>query len=110
MERIELIIIFTLLLGLMFGVGWFGSVIYTYFFGKRTGYHKLIKELNQELDQAHRQNSELIGHYTQQEAKWQEEINNLKEENNDFLKTHRNYQDRIFYLEQKLSEEQSHEN
>ncbi len=105
-----MIIILSLILGLMFCLGWFGSVIYAYFFGNRSGDDKLIKEINHELYQTLHKNNELVDHYNQQEERWQEEINRLKEENNDFLKTHRNYQDKIFYLEQQLREGKSQEN
>ena len=110
MERIELIVILSMIMGLMFCLGWFGSVIYAYFFGRRTGHNKLIKDIKQELNQAYHQNNELLEHYTKQEEGWQVEINRLKEENNDFLQTHRNYQDKIFLLEQQLREDKSQEN
>lgn len=107
MERFELIVILILIMGLVFCLGWLGAAIYSYFFGKRTGKNKLIKEINQELSKAQHQNNELMAQYAQQEARWQDEIDRLKEENNEFLNTHRNYQDRIFFLEKKLREEHS---
>ena len=107
MERFELIMILTIIMGLMFFLGWFGSVIYAYFFGKKTGDNKLIKELNQEIYKLHSRNNELSDHYAQGEARWQDEINRLKKENNDFLHTHRTYQDKLFYLEKKLHEERT---
>ncbi len=101
MERFELIIIFSLIAGLMFVLGWYGSLIHTKFF-KKTDDQKIIKGLYQQINKVQHQHEELVAHQTQQEQYWQEEIERLKAENNDYLKTHRFYQDKIFELEQKL--------
>ncbi|MCY4185801.1 MAG: hypothetical protein OXC82_07415 [Rhodobacteraceae bacterium] len=101
MERLELIVILSLLAGLMFVLGWVGSLIHTKFFQK-TDDQKIITGLYRQINNAQHQNEELLAHQTQQEQYWQEEIDRLKEENNDYLKTHRLYQDKIFELEQKL--------
>ncbi|MCY3675049.1 MAG: hypothetical protein OXG21_08780 [Rhodobacteraceae bacterium] len=101
MERFELIIILSLLAGLMFVLGWVVSLVQTKFFQK-TDDQKIIKRLNRQINKAQHHHEELLAHLTQQEQYWQEEIEKLKAENNDYLKTHRFYQDKIFELEQKL--------
>ncbi len=107
MERFELIIILSLLAGLMFFLGWFGSLIYSYFFGKKTEQQNLVRELYQKLSQAQHRNDDLLENHNLQEQKWLAEIEGLKRENNEFLNTHRFYQDRIYDLEQKLKNEGS---
>ncbi|MCY4100868.1 MAG: hypothetical protein OXF46_08090 [Rhodobacteraceae bacterium] len=101
MEQFELIIILSLIAGLMFVLGWVGSLIHTKLFHK-TDDQKIITGLYRQLNKAQHQHEELVVHQTHQEQYWQEEIDRLKAENNDYLKTHRFYQDKIFELEQKL--------
>lgn len=101
MERFELIIILSLIAGLMFGLGWVGALIHTKFFQKNDD-QKIIKGLYRQINKAQHEHEEFVTHQTQQEQYLQEEIERLKVENNDFLKTHRFYQDKIFELEQKL--------
>ncbi len=105
MERFELIVILVLFMGLMFGLGWFGYYIYSYFFGRNIEKHNFNKEWHQRLNKVQHQYDEIKDQYTQQEQLWQEELDKLHEENNQYLQTHRFYQDKIYELEQRLRDQ-----